>query len=65
MLKDEFSTKIDSALLHQMLSEKMMKKGEKLQEYYLIFNNERISSNRNDRGIDTIYHLWHSGRRTK
>lgn len=36
MLKDEFSTKIDSALLHQMLSERTMKKGEKLQEYYLV-----------------------------
>jgi len=36
MLKDEFSTKVDSALLHQMLSERTMKKNEKLQEYYLV-----------------------------
>ena len=36
LLKDEFSVRFDSALLHQMLSERKMKKDEKLQEYYLV-----------------------------
>lgn len=35
-LRDEFSNRVDSALLHQMLSERRMKTGEKLQEYYLV-----------------------------
>lgn len=39
-LRDEFATRIDSALLHEMLSERRMKKGEKLQEYYLVMKEE-------------------------
>jgi len=44
MLKDEFSTKVDSALLHQMLSGRTMRINEKLQEEYLVMKAAELAA---------------------
>ncbi|XP_011688730.1 PREDICTED: uncharacterized protein K02A2.6-like [Wasmannia auropunctata] len=57
MLKDEFFTKIDSALLHQMLAERKMKKDEKLQEYYLVMKELAARGTIEDEAL--IRHIIH------
>lgn len=57
MLKDEFSTKVDSALLHQTLSERKMKKNEKLQEYYLVMKELAARGTIEDEAL--IRHIIH------